>query len=857
MSLDSSAMTLPAHKPGILLALRFALRELRGGLRGFYIFLACIGLGVGAIAGVNSVASAITGGIASEGQAILGGDAAISLVQQELDEDQLAFLAGFGPTAHSVTMRAMARNPQNSEQTLVELKSVDGNYPLYGELSGPSGKIAVDANDEAGAWVDLALLDRLDLALGDKLSLGRHELEIRGEITHEPDRLAGGLGFGPRVLISHAGLDQTGLVQPGSLITRNWAVRLNDASQAGLKGFIAAARAEYPNSGWRIRSRENAAPALARSIERFSQFLTLVGLTALIVGGVGVANSVRAFTDTKREVIATMKSLGAPGGFIFQLYLLQIMILALAGIALGLAIGIAMPLLAREVLGGLLPVENAGIFHPFALAIGAVYGLLAAFVFAVWPLGVARETPAPTLFRSSGFTSRHWPRAIYLAMIAAGLIALIALALLFSENQTIALIFLAGVAFCFVVLRGVSLAIQWLAKRVPSPASTEWRMALGNIHRPGSLTPSVVLSLGLGLALISALTLIDSSLRYQVAGNLPEQAPDYFFVDIQSTEIDAFKSRMAEIAPTSKLVAVPMLRGRITSLKGIPSARYKTEEGQWVLRGDRGITYAMNLPENSTISDGKWWPADYSGPPLVSFSAEEAGELGLHVGDEITVNVLGRPISATIANLRNVEWESLAINFVMVFSPNTLAGAPHAWLATLTEESAEKTPPADGSPNLLRTLSTDFPTVTSVRVRDALDEVNRLIGQLATAIRAASSVALVASLLVLAGALAAGNRARTHDSVILKTLGARRPVLIRSFVLEYAMLGLATAIFALAAGGIAAWFVITRIMEFPAVLDWRIAVAVLASALAVTVGLGLAGTWRVLGQKAAPVLREL
>ncbi|MEM7461244.1 MAG: ABC transporter permease [Pseudomonadota bacterium] len=866
---QSAEGTAGASTPGFMLALRFAVREMRGGLSGFYIFLACIMLGVGAIAGVNSVGASISRGIASEGQAILGGDVALSVVQQNVSDPAIEFGRARGTISQSVTMRAMARLPEGEDQTLVELKAADDAYPLYGELTGQGSGNSTDDQipirlDQLGsdqAWADPLLLERLSISVGDTIDVGSQSFTIVGEIENEPDRLSGGLGFGPRLLISSAGLEQSGLVQPGSLYRSILSVRLDDASEAGVKSFIDDIGDQFPQASWRIRSRENAAPALSRNIQRFSQFLTLVGLTALIVGGVGVANSVRAYLETKRNVIATFKSLGAPGSFIFETYLIQIILLALAGIAGGLLLGMAMPLIAREALRGLIPVASTGIFDGFSLALGAVYGLLAAFIFAVWPLGKARETPATALFRSSGFEVRQLPRPIYLAMMIAGLASLISIAIVFSGNMRIAGIFIAAIAFAFVLLRAVSALIQWAARKLPPVKSTELRMAIGNIYRPGSLTPSVVLSLGLGLALICALTLIDGSLRQQVSSNIPKQAPAFFFVDIQSDQIDPFTQKLAELSPDGKVFSVPMLRGRVTALKGIPSEEYKTEEGQWVLRGDRGITYARNLPENSTLSAGEWWPEDYSGEPLVSFAAEEAGELGLEIGDKISVNVLGRPIEAKIANLRNVEWETLSINFVMVFSPNTFAGAPHGWLSTLTlndEVSADgevSNGARDGK--ILREVTKAFPTVTSVRVRDAIDTVNTLIGQLATAIRAASSVALVASLLVLAGALAAGNQARLHDSVVLKTLGARRATLIRTFVLEYAMLGFVTAIFAMAAGGIAAWFVITQIMEFPAVFAPGVALTMISIALAVTIGLGLAGTWRILGHKVAPVLREL
>ena len=446
------------------------------------------------------------------------------------------------------------------------------------------------------------------------------------------------------------------------------------------------------------------------------------------------------------------------------------------------------------------------------------------------------------------------PRKRYLFSAALMVAVLAALAIFTSYDRFIASIFIGSIAFAFIILRFVSTLIEYLARRAPAVQSTPLRLAIGNIHRPGSLTPSVVLSLGLGLALLVTLALIDGNLRREISGSLPERAPDFFFVDVQSSEIDAFTDLVREKSPDGKIVSVPMLRGRIIEFNGVDVREIDVPpEGQWVLRGDRGITYAKNVPESSSLTQGEWWAADYSGEPLVSFSAEEGGELGLKLGDLVTVNVLGRNVTARIANFRNVEWESLSINFVMVFSPNTFAGAPHAWLSTLSDPDSG--PSEEGE--VLRAVTNEFPTVTSVRVKDALDVVNRIVGQLATAIRAAAAVALVASVLVLAGALAAGNRARAHDAVVLKTLGATRRTLIRAFSYEYLILGLATAVFALFAGGIAAWFVVARIMTLPSQFLPDVAVLTVIAALIMTVGIGLAGTWRVLGQKAAPILRNL
>ena len=838
-------------------AIRIALRELRGGLSGFYIFLACIALGTGAIAAVNSVASTITASIASQGQSLLAGDVRFELNNREANSEEMSFLEGLGTVAKSTGLRSMARLADGSDQSLVEIKAVDDAYPLYGEVKTeptvPLQSLLKADGSDYGAVAAPLLLDRLGIKPGDEILVGNARLKISASLLSEPDALSDGFGFAPRLLMGPEALAATGLVQTGSLVEHSYKIRLADPA-AELAGIRDTAQKAFPNAGWSIRTSDRAAPSLTENVIRFSQFLTLVGLTALIVGGVGVANAVRAFLDSKRPVIATLKSLGAPAASVVLVYLVQISLIAIIGILLGLVLGAAAPLIAMQYLKDVIPISDTPLLHPAALGIAALFGLLTTLAFAILPLGHAREVPATALFREQGFETRKLPSWPYLISAALALIALASLAIFTAEDRRIALIFLGAMAVVFVILRVVAIVITYLASRSPRVSSATLRLAIGNIHRPGALTSSVILSLGLGLSLLVTIALIDGNLRRELTANLPERAPNFFFIDIQGNELDGFRNTVREIAPRGEIVEVPMLRGRILSFNGQDVAKMKVPpEGRWVLRGDRGITYSKNLPENATLTEGDWWPEDYTGENLVSFSDGEAQELGLKLGDTVTINVLGRNITAKIANFRKVEWESLSINFVMVFSPNTFAGAPHAWLATLTEPDAS----AADEAAVLRAVTNRFPSITSVRVKDALDTINALVGQLATAIRAAASVALISSVLVLAGALAAGNRARAHDAVIFKTVGATRAMLIRAFTYEYLLLGLATAVFALLAGGSAAWFVIERIMTLPSVFLPGVAVSTLLIAVVTTIVIGLVGTWRILGQKAAPMLREL
>ncbi|MCG6122763.1 MAG: ABC transporter permease [Microvirga sp.] len=841
------------------LALRLAVREMRGGLRGFGVFLACIALGVAAIAGVNSLSRSLTEGLSREGRTILGADLAFSLRQREATQAEYAVLEGYGSVSVIASLRGMAHAGDNGS-ALVEIKAVDDAYPTIGSVeTTPPVDLRAALAEEDGAFgvvVDPVLLARLDLSVGDEITVGRARVVLRAGLVSEPDNIADGIGFGPRMLMSVEALRASDLLQPGSLV--RWTYRLalpgGASDDAALTRVSDAVVADSPEAGWRVRSRLNADPGFQRNIERFAQFLSLVGLTALIVGGVGVANAVRGFVERKRDSIATIKSLGAPGGQVVSIYLTQVMLIAAMGVVIGLAVGAAIPFAAAAALRDILPVPIAPTLAIGELGIAALYGILIALAFAIGPLGRAHDIQVTHLFRDQVDRDRRWPRWRYVAIAVLSGAALLWLCVAAAYDRRVALIFLGAIVAAFILLRLVAEGLMALARRLPRPRAAAPRLALANIHRPGALTPSLVLSLGLGVTLLVTLALIDSNMRRQLSDTLPEVAPSFFFVDIASADVDAFESFMAEQAPEGELDRVPMMRGRIVSLAGVPADEIRAaDDVGWVLQGDRGITYSSEPPEGSRLVAGEWWAPDTQ-ERLVSFDSEIAEGLGLSLGDEVVVNVLGRDVSARVANLRTVEWRSLGINFVMVFSPNVFAGAPHMHLATLTFAQDED---RSREPALLRDIGRAFPTITSVRVRDALDAVDALVGQLALAIRGASSVALAASVLVLAGALAAGHRARLYDAVVFKTLGATRGRLLSAYALEYGALGLATAVFGMAAGGLAAYVIVTQIMQLDFVFIWGGVIVAAALTIVATIALGLLGTLRILNQKPAPYLRSL
>jgi len=841
------------------LPLRYALRELRGGLRGFYVFIACIALGVMTISGVASVAASLSDGLAREGRTLLGGDVAFSLFQREAKPDEIAFLRERGEVSVTASLRGMTR-AADGRLALVEIKAVDAGYPMLGQLSlepnMPVTDLLAEHDGAFGAAADQTLLTRLDLKLGDRVNVGSATFQIRSLDKGEPDKLAGGLGFGPRFLVSEAGLRATQLIQPGSLVRWNYRVKLpNDVnSDRNTTQLVDATRQALPQAGWEVRSRDNASPQLERTISRFTQFLTLVGLAALLVGGVGVANAVKSHIDRRRDVIATFKAVGATGGDVFAIYLTQVMGLAVIGSILGLVAGAALPFAIVHLFGKILPLPVEPALHVDELALSLVYGLLTALAFGLWPLGRVRDVPVAALFRETVSVAAHRPRWRHLAWMAAVIAVLIAVIIGLAYDKRVATVFVVSAIAVFILLRAIAAVLMALARRLPRARMTMLRLAITNIYRPGALTPSVVMSLGLGLVVLVTITQIDGNLRRQFMAALPEHAPSFYFIDIPSTEADRFTAFLRQTSPGSTVEEVPMLRGRIVAARGVKAEDLKpSTDSEWVLQSDRGLTSTGEIPKGSKIVEGEWWGADYNGPPLVSIEKKIADGLKLKVGDDIVVNVLGRDISAKIGNMRTVDWQGLGINFVLVFSPNAFRGAPHTHIATLTEAH----PDAGSDAGIVKSVATAFPTVTSVRVREALETIGTVVTNLVLAIRGASAITLISALLVLGGALAAGHRHRVYDAVILKTLGATRISLLGAYALEYLLIGFATAIFGVIAGSIAAWLIVTRLMTLSFVWQAGSAAGVVASTLLVTVGLGLTGTLMALNQKPAAVLRNL
>ncbi|MBB4266063.1 ABC transporter permease [Roseospira visakhapatnamensis] len=844
------------------LSLRLALRELRGGLSGLRVLLACLALGVFAIAAAGSLTRAIQAGLEADAQALLGGDLVVERRYQPPDAAEQAALEALATPARVATLRAMAVAPgEAGARALVDLKAVGDGYPLYGTVTltggGPLAEALARRDSTWGAVAAPNLLDRLGLAVGDRLRLGSLTLEVRDTLAREPDRTTSLFSLGPRLMISLAALPDTGLVRPGSLVT--WETRLR-ADQGVPPARIRARLTEtFPEAGWRLRGTDQAAAGLTRFLETLTLFLTLVGLTALLVGGIGVANATGAWLRRRMTTIATLKCLGAPAALIFRVYLIQIGVLALLGIGVGVAGGAVTPWLVQTLAADLLPVRTQAAIYPGPLLLAATFGALTALVFALWPLARARDIPALALVKGADTATdpaRRWPRRRDLLGLAVALAALVILTVASADDPRFALGFTGGAAVAMGVFALAAVLVRRLARAAGPLAQGRpgLRLALANLHRPGAATGPVVLSLGLGLSVLVIVALIQGNLAHQIDERLPDRAPSFFFIDLQPDQVDPFRAVLAETggAAVAETAFADMVRGRITALNGVPVAEATVDpDVAWALRGDRGFTTAATPPEGTTLVRGTWWPEDHAGPARVSLPDDLAAGLGLDIGDTLTVNILGREITGTLANTRRVDWGSLRINFTFVVSPDALAGAPRSWIATVRLDGDAATETA-----VERAVTDALPNVSAIRVKNALESVRVILDGAARAITASAAVTLLAGGLVLAGAMAAGHGRRVYESVVLKVLGATRGALLRGYLLEYGLLGLATGAIAAAVGTAGAWAVVVFVMDTDWVFLPDVLILTLVACVLVTLTAGYLGTWRALSGKAGPWLRN-
>jgi putative ABC transport system permease protein len=828
--------------------LLLAWRETRGAGRHFAYLVACITLGVGALVAVGSFAASLERTVGRSARALMGGDVEIRSTQPLSSEsmDVVAALTRPGTDTLPVT-ELVAMSAAGGKSQIVELKAVGRGYPLYGDLvSAPSAPLE-SLIGNGRSLVHESLLIRLGLHVGDRLTIGEGTFTVSGVIRQEPDRAVGVFSLGPRVLIDARDLDGTRLIRQGSRVRHRHLFRLPPGSSA--EAFKDALAARLTDPGVRVTTYTQAQPGVRRFWNQLTVYLGLTGLVALMVGGIGVATSVRAFVRGKLETIAVLKCLGASWRQMLAAYLLQTVLLGLGGSLLGATLGSALQWALAPALAPLMPVPLDAGLSPRAILSGLAMGTGLTLLFALWPLLDIRRVP-PALILRHDVEPRLPGRRPWLAAlpIVAGLSAL---AVWQAGSFKVGAIFIGGLAAALVLLAAGARLVIESARRLPRLRSLAWRQAVANLHRPGSHAGTVLVSLGLAVMLIVAVALLEQSLRAELADRGPGRAPAFFFIDIQPDQAQAF-SRLVADKTGREPTLTPVVRSRLASINGAPVSqdpRHRREE-VWYLSREYVLTWAAQPPPENPVVAGRWWTSEEAArEPLISVEEEIAKNLGVTIGGSLSFDIQGVTVTARVANLRRVEWQTFNTNFFVIFSQGALDGAPTTWLATA------RVPPADELA-VQSAVTAAFPNVTAIPIREVLERIAGVLDQIALAIRLLAGVSIATGLIVTAGALGVSRHQRLYQSVILKALGATRGLVARVFAVEYALLGTAaglggTALAAALAWGVLHWALDVRWGGSPGTIAWGI-----AASAALALGVGFLGTFRLLGKRPLAVLRS-
>lgn len=840
----------------LLLALRLARREMRGGVRGFGVFLTCLALGVAAITAVGVFSASVDDGLAREARRLLGGDVHVERTHVPPGDDVTAVLAAEGEVSRTARMRTMARPATEGAPALVALKAVDAAYPLFGRMELESGRSLPEAlavvDGLPGAVCERELLLRLDARLGDQISVGAARYRLTDIIVREPDRLAQFFGLGPRLMVSLETLQATGIVQPGALVRYAETVRLRPGAGPDRVAAIESALRERfgEERGLRIRTHRSRSGGMAWFMDNLEIYLTLVGLASLLVGGIGVAGAVRAFLAGRGTGIAVMKALGAPRRLVLSVYLFQSMFMALAGSLAGAAIGYCVVVLGAEPLAQRLgaPLGHGVYAQPVLLAVA--YGLLSALAFALWPLSTAGNVSPARLFRGYADPEVGRPGRWALTACAVCVFAMFALLAATSSNPRVALGFGVASLAAMAVFQGYATCIKRLAAAMPRWKAPALRQAVAGLHRPGASTVAVLFSLGLGLTVLSVVFLVDGNIQDRIGRRTPATAPAYFFLGIPKARGAEMEALALAQEGVTRVERTPTIRGRILEIDGVPAyERDVARNTRWALRSDRALTFAGPMAEDVELVQGDWWPEGYSGPPLICLDNDLADGFVVGPGDTLTVNVLGRRITGEIACTREIDYATGGINHALTFSPGVLEAAPYTWLATAyTDRGAEE--------GLFNAVTAEFPGVVAISMREVLEELAGIARDVGWAVRACAGVALLAGLLVLAEALRANLRTRHRDAVVFKVLGATRGNVLAALVLEFGLLGVAAALPAAILGVSGSWLFVRFALHGSWVFLVEPLVVVLVGGIVAAVGFGVLGVRKALRGSAWSVLRN-
>lgn len=832
-----------------------AVREVRTGWRRLLFFVLSIAVGVGALVGIASFSANLEGAIRREARTLMAADVQLTS-NQPFDAETRATLAPIvavgGRTAELAEMPSMAARVDGARTQLVELKGLRGGYPFYGELVTEPARPLSELLADGGIVVEEALLLQLGVAVGERIKLGGREFRVAGLLRREPDRVAAAFSLGPRVLIDLDDVESAGLITVGSRVRHRLLVGLpGDVDAGAVTARLDAALDERVQ----VSSFEAAQPTLRLFLARMRDFLRLATLVTLVLGGLGVAQSIRVFLQQKQDTIAILKVVGATTREVTAVFVVQCLGLAVLGSGLGLGLGVALQQVLPRVVGELLPVEVVGAFVPGAALEGVAVGVITALLFCLLPLLAIRGVaPAQILRRELAVVppvADRRARVLALVVLGGGLAGLAAW---LAGSWLLGGIFVVGVAAALLVLAGASRAALAGLRRLPRARSLSVRQGLGNLTRAGSQATAVMVSLGLGVAVIAQIQLVQSGLLARVADDAPADAPNFFFIGILPEQVEPFRRLLAEQGAAEGLRLVPIVQARLARIAGreVADMQFASESDERAVTREFAITWQDEMPPGNQIVAGAWWTAEAAAnESLVSVSDGLADNVDLQVGDELVFDIQGVRVPTRVESVRAVDWGQLQTNFVFILTQRALVGAPASWAAT-----ARSRPGPEGRRALQAAVITAMPNVTAIDAAEVIERVQSLVDRIAGVIRFMAGASVLAGLVILIGSIAATRFRRVREAAIFKALGATRGALLRALAVEYAALGAVAGVVGTAVGAALSWAVLTLVLGIP----WHAPVVVLLAlplaTAALTVIVGLAALLGVIAEKPLAVLRS-
>lgn len=825
----------------------FMLRDLRGAsrVRSLWVFCSCLFLGIALIASCASLLQIVRDGFDQQERNLFGGDLRISQ-RQRVSDEQLTWLSDNARVSRLVELRTML-GTTTGDFTVVELQSVDGEYPLYGQIllePAMSLQAAVRQSDDGvwGAAFDPALLQQLSLKVGQLVSVGDLQFELRAVIVEQPDRSLRADFRGPPIIVDVGALQQSGLLLPTSLVDYDYRIRTDEKPDLWRERL----RTAFPNASWEVQTVDERSEIVGRRLDQVASVLLMIGFSTLLIGGLGVGNSVGAYLQTKLQTLATLQSLGARAPQVASVYIGQISLLAALASSAGALLGSSVAWLSARSLSERLPIVPSveALILPTLLAI--ILGVCIALVFALPNLGRALNMPIAQLIRGVNSGLSKTPAGYFRATAAISILGIF-LVLVFVPEPLVAAGFIVFVGLLLLLLEGivklVSKTGRYIAHMQFLDGNFALRMAVTGLYRPGASLRPMLLSLGTALTLLVASAFVIASTYQTLSDTVPERAPSLVFYDLQKPQVEDFNAIVPNLDGYQSHAVAPLVLGRLTRVNGIDLTASSIASRALEANDEHKLSYRLDNIDNTALDRGQWWPENYAGPTLVAMEDREADQLGLAVGDKLEFTILGEPVIATLSAIYSQTRFETSFWLEAVFSDKVLEPFITRYIGSARLD-------AGADIEAQSTLGEYFPNVVTIRTAKVLESSRLILSSAGLAMTLIAAVSLSASILVMASVVAVNRQRQVYEATVLHALGTRTSVVMKSVVFEYALLAALLSLFSMIVGSTVAQILLSTWLKIDSAGSFWAAgvVAVGASTLCLFAG----ALWLVLTLNASP-----